>query len=311
MRQIEMIINGDDFGISQEVNEAIIRAHKNGVLTSCSLMVAGDAFEQAVRLAKENQKLAVGLHLVTVQGRAVLPPSDIPSIVDENGYFSNDPTLAGVKYFFGKRARREIKREIGAQFAKFAATGLNFSHVDSHLHMHVNPAVFSVSLEFCRRYHVNRMRVPKDDFGIACRLDPVTAIKNAPSALIFSLLCRHMKKRLRKEEFIFTDRVYGHFFTGRISKSVVLGTLGQTRAATNEFYLHPAIPREGRLMNGRLIQCKKEFDVLVSREVRNRISELGIKLTTYSELSGLHENQEFRSQTPAAPPRVRRGFERK
>lgn len=298
MRKIELIINGDDFGISEEANEAIIRAHQNGVLTSCSLMVTGDASAQAVQLARENQKLAVGLHLVTVQGRAVLPPSDIPSIVDGNGYFSNNPTMAGVKYFLAEKARREIRREIGAQFAKFAATGLNFSHVDSHLHMHVNPVVFNASLEFCRRYHVNRMRVPKDDFGIAFRLDPVNAIKNAPSALIFSLLCRHMKKGLREEEFIFTDRVYGHFFTGRMSESVVLDMLGQIRATANELYLHPAVPRGGTLLNDRLIQCKKEFDILVSREVRNRISGLDIKLTTYSELSGLHENQESRSQTP-------------
>ncbi len=285
MRQIEMIINGDDFGISEEVNEAIIRAHRNGILTSCSLMVTGDSFDQAVRLAKENENLAVGLHLVTVQGRAVLAPSDIPSIVDKDGYFSDDPTVAGVKYFFLERARRDLKQEIGAQFAKFAATGLHFSHVDSHLHMHINPTIFSTVLGYCRRYRVNRMRVPNDDFGIAYRVDWSTALKNAPTALIFNFLCRYMRKRLREEEFIFTERVYGHFSTGRISESVVLRMLAQIRAATNELYFHPAIPREGRLPNDRLIQCKREFDIMVSPEVQKRIFELGFKLTTYPALS--------------------------
>ena len=79
----QLIVNADDFGMSEEVNEAIIRAHKEGVLTSASLMVTGDAFEQAARLAKENPKLAVGIHLVTVVGRSVLPKSEIPSLVDD------------------------------------------------------------------------------------------------------------------------------------------------------------------------------------------------------------------------------------
>src|SRR5690349_3629044 len=107
-----LIVNADDFGISEEVNEAIIRAHREGVLTSTSLMVTGEAAEQAVRLAKENPRLAVGIHLVAVMGRSVLPQSEIPTLVDEAQQFSNDPTAAGLKYFFSPAARRELRREI-------------------------------------------------------------------------------------------------------------------------------------------------------------------------------------------------------
>src|SRR5713226_3383585 len=105
-KQLRLIVNADDFGMSEEVNEAVIRAFKEGVLTSTSLMVTGEAFDHAVGLAKENPELAVGIHLVTVVGRSVLPHSTIPALVDEQGDFSNNPAAAGLKYFFLPRARR-------------------------------------------------------------------------------------------------------------------------------------------------------------------------------------------------------------
>jgi len=89
-----LIVNADDFGCSEEVNEAIIRAYNEGVLTSTSLMVTGSAFDHAVRLASENPGLGVGIHLVTVMGRCVLPPSEIPSLVDLQGNFSDSPMKA-------------------------------------------------------------------------------------------------------------------------------------------------------------------------------------------------------------------------
>ena len=109
MDQVKVIINGDDFGKSPEVNEAVIRAFKAGTLTSCSLMVTGEAFDDAVRLARANEGLAVGLHLVTVQGRAVLPPSEIPLLVDRAGHFPDSPTLAGLKYYFSRSAREAAR----------------------------------------------------------------------------------------------------------------------------------------------------------------------------------------------------------
>src|SRR3982074_2267831 len=90
-RQRRLIVNADDFGSSEAVNEAVVRAYTEGVLTSCSLMVTGEAFEDAVRLAHAHPGLAVGIHLVTVMGRAVLPHTEIPALVDQAGYFSSNP----------------------------------------------------------------------------------------------------------------------------------------------------------------------------------------------------------------------------
>src|SRR6185295_20113231 len=114
----------DDFGRSRSINEAVIRAHREGVLTSASLMVNEPDCAEAVALAKENPKLGVGLHLTLLCGRSALPPEKIPGLVNAQGEFSNDPVAVGMKYFFKGSLREQLRAEIHAQFERFRATGL-------------------------------------------------------------------------------------------------------------------------------------------------------------------------------------------
>ncbi|MFM7381630.1 MAG: ChbG/HpnK family deacetylase, partial [Microcystaceae cyanobacterium] len=115
----QLIINGDDFGLSSSVNQAIIQAHQEGILTSTSLMVTGSAFSEAVALAKQNPRLGVGLHLTLVCGRSQLSYREIPHLVNEQGHFLNDPVQAGLRYQFSASARQELKQEIQAQLQAF------------------------------------------------------------------------------------------------------------------------------------------------------------------------------------------------
>jgi hopanoid biosynthesis associated protein HpnK len=280
----QLIVNADDFGMSEAVNEAIARAHKEGVLTSASLMVTGDAFEQAVRLARENPGLAVGIHLVTVVGRSVLPKSQIPSLVDEAGNFSNDPTAAGLKYYFSKRARRELREEIAAQFEKFRSTGLPLSHIDGHLHLHVHPVIFDAALELGAKYGARRMRVPEEERRLALSFDRSRPLEKTFHAVLFGGLARHMKRRLRAGGFTFPERVYGNLQSGRMSEQYFLYALENLRAETNEIYFHPAFYAEGRPLSADERQRLVEFQALTSAGVKRRLRELGIKLTNYLEM---------------------------
>src|SRR5262249_27678660 len=208
-QNIRLIVNGDDFGLSEEVNEGIIRAHREGVLNSCSLMVTGAAFEHAVQLAKQNPSLAVGIHLVTVVGKSVLPSKEIPNLVDEDRNFSNDPNRAGLKYFFSRSARRDLRKEIQAQFDVFQSTGLPLSHIDGHLHLHVHPVIFSAALEFGQKYGARRMRVPVEELNLALHFDSKHRTRKMLYSILFGLLARRMKRILKKNRFVFCDRVYG------------------------------------------------------------------------------------------------------
>src|SRR5271168_3188458 len=130
-----VILTADDFGLSEAVNEGIERAHRDGVLTSASLMVAGPAAADAVRRARALPGLRVGLHLVVIEGPAVLPPAEIPDLVDPAGRFPSNQLGLGIAYCLRPRVRRQLAAEIRAQFAAFAATGLALDHADARKHM--------------------------------------------------------------------------------------------------------------------------------------------------------------------------------
>jgi hopanoid biosynthesis associated protein HpnK len=282
--QVQLIVNGDDFGASEHVNEAVIQAFKRGILTSCSLMVSGDAFDHAVRLARENVQLGVGIHLVTVLGRSVLPHSQIPHLVDKDGNFPSDPTIAGLRYYFSMAARKELKRELQAQFEKFASTGLKFSHIDSHLHMHVHPVIFDAALDLGDRFDVRRMRVPQDELRIALGFGCPNKLKTTGYAAVFYLLVSRMRKRLRNRGFLSTGRVYGNFQSGKMSEKYVLYVLDRLHARTNELYFHPAIHNGELPLDDQQRQCYSEFNILISPTVAHRIQERGIRLTNYVKL---------------------------
>ena len=284
MSKTWLIVNGDDFGSSEEVNEGVVRAHQEGVLTSCSLMVTGEAFDQAVRLAKENPALAVGIHLVTVMGRSVLPKSEIPNLVDEEGRFSNNPVAAGLKYYFSRAARREMRKELAAQFDKFKSSGLRLAHIDGHLHMHVHPVIFKTALELGEAFGVKRMRVPIDDPRLALEFEPRGAPVKLVHSLLFLALTSYMKRQLGPKGFVFTERVYGDLQSGRMSTGYFLHALENLNKRTNEIYFHPALFDSSQPLTNEQRQALVEFEALTSERVIKRVGELGIKLCSYLDL---------------------------
>ena len=157
-----LIVNADDFGRSASINQAVIRAHREGILTTASLMVNEPACEEAVALARENPTLGVGLHLTLLCGHSALPPEQIPGLVNAKGEFSNNPASAGFRYFFQRSLREPLRREIHAQFQKFRATGLPLDHVNGHLHLHLHPAVFRILMADADQLGIKRLRLTFD-----------------------------------------------------------------------------------------------------------------------------------------------------
>jgi hopanoid biosynthesis associated protein HpnK len=247
-------------------------------------MVTGAAFEQAVTLAKENPGLAVGIHLVTVVGKSVLSHSEIPALVDSEGNFSNNPTAAGLKYYFSARARLELRKELTAQFEKFHSTGLPLSHIDGHLHLHVHPVIFKAALELAAKYGARRMRVPAEERRLALAFDRANILQKTIHTILFGGLARYMKKELRERGFTFTERVYGNLQSGRMSERYFLYMLENLTAETSEIYFHPAVYADDRLLDRDEQQCSIEFEALTSKRVKEKVQELNIKLVNYSEI---------------------------
>jgi hopanoid biosynthesis associated protein HpnK len=281
---IPLIINADDFGYSSAVNRAVIKAYREGVLTSTSLMVNERATGEAVQLAKENPDLAVGLHLVLVLGHSSLPHDQIPSLTNQNNEFSNSPPLAGVKYFFSPQARRELKKEMRAQFEKFAATGLPFSHVDGHTHLHMHPVIFDELIPLCEEFNVRRIRVAKSEMKLSLSLDRSSLLLKVLLGIVFNLLAKRCYKKLAGRGFVVPEKVYGLLQTGNMNKKYVLGLIPKMAKVPGEIYAHPLSPDAEKWNLEENPGGTVEFNVLLSSDVRETILLAGFSPTTYRQL---------------------------
>lgn len=277
---MRLIVNADDFGRCAEINRAVVRAHRQGVLSSASLMVAGAAADEAIELARQNPRLAVGLHVVAVDGPAVLPPDRIERLVDADGRFPDAPVRLGLQYAFNRRSRLELAAEITAQFERFAATGLPLSHVDSHQHMHMHPVVFDLVLQRARQFGAGGIRVVRDNLGLSLRCDRGPALSKLVSTMIFGLLARRCRRRCRGSGLTWAHRTYGFLHSGRMSRSYVLSVLQRMNDIDAEMYFHPTDgPRLGRLGPN-----PDELAVLLSAEVRDAIAARQLQLSRYIDL---------------------------
>ena len=272
-----LAITGDDFGASRAVNRAIAAAYDRGVLTAASLMVSGDAADEAVAFARARPGLAVGLHLVLVDGKAASPPSAIPKLVGPDGRFRGGPVRAGLRYQFSSEARRELAREIRAQLQRFADTGLTLAHLDGHHHLHLHPVVLDLVARAARSLslRIPAIRLPSEELGLARRLDPGRFAEKLASRTVFALLRRHGEKRLAASGVGFSERVYGLLATGRITESYLLGLIPSIQAGRVEIYCHPADPLPGERAAGAPPSGPAELQALTSPRVRAAIERAG------------------------------------
>ena len=281
---IPLIINADDFGYSSAVNRAILQAHRDGVLTSTSLMVNERAAAEAVQIAKENPSLAVGLHLVLVLGRSALSPNEIPHLVNAENEFTRSPFSAGVKYFFSPAARRELKAEMRAQFEKFAATNLPFSHVDGHTHLHQHPVIFAELIKLCEEFNVRRVRIVKGEIKLSLQLNRSQFPLKIIFGTVFNLLARHCENKLHGRGFVVPEKVYGLLQTGNMNEQHWLRLLPNMPRVPSEIYAHPLAVDAEEWNKQENPRGHEELQALLSPRVRSAINAAGFELTTYEKM---------------------------
>lgn len=269
-----IILTADDFGLSESVNEGVERAHREGVLTSASLMVAGPAAEDAVRRARALPSLRVGLHLVVLEGPAVLPRGRIPDLVDDRGWFPSDQIRLGLNYFFRPRVRVQLAAEIRAQFAAFAATGLTLDHADAHKHMHLHPTVGRMMIDIGREYGLRAVRVPAEPPG-------VLTVSEEPARISERVLYRWtylLRRQARRVGLATTEHCFGIRWSGRMTAERLLRLLPHLPPGTSEIYFHPAVGRDATLqalMPG--YQHEAELAALLDPRVREALAAIGAR----------------------------------
>jgi hopanoid biosynthesis associated protein HpnK len=280
-----VIVTGDDFGLARPVNEAIEEAHRNGILTAASLMVGAEATEDAVARARRLPSLAVGLHVVLVEGRPLLPAPQVSDLVDEQGEFSTHLVRAGVNFFFRPRARAQLRAEIRAQFQAFQATGLRLDHANAHNHMHLHPTVLALIVEVGREFDLGAMRVPCEP--------PLASWHAARTGLLRRLLSSAclfpwialLRRRLRRAGLKANRFAFGLHDTGNMHASLVERFLAGLPDGVTEMYFHPATgrsPQTDRFMAD--YRQEAEFEALTSPSVRQALQAAGAQSIAFADI---------------------------
>ncbi|MDE2181993.1 MAG: hopanoid biosynthesis-associated protein HpnK [Alphaproteobacteria bacterium] len=230
-----LIVTADDFGAAREVNDAVEIAHRDGILTAASLMVAAPAAADAVKRAKAMPQLGVGLHLVLVEGRPMMPPSTIPALVGADGNFRLDMVRESFEMVLRASLRRQLAEEIEAQFQAFAATGLKLDHVNTHKHFHLHPVIAGLILSIGRKYGLRSMRVPYEPPSLLRRIEPVHG-----TGRIERIWARHLRRRLGRAGVWSPDRVFGLAWSGAMTAARLTALLSLLPDGITEIYTHPA-----------------------------------------------------------------------
>lgn len=218
-----LVVTADDFGAAQAVNEAVERAHTTGILTAASLMVSGEAVEDAVERARRLPDLGVGLHVVLADGVPVLPPEQVPALVGPDGRFHDSMVRTAFAIALSPAAHAQMRAEVAAQFAAFAATGLKLDHVNAHKHFHLHPMIASVILAEGRRHGLRSIRMPAQ----------------AGTGLMEGW-ARFLGRRWRKAGLATNDNVAGLIQTGAFTADRMAQALQALPVGLTELYTHPA-----------------------------------------------------------------------
>ena len=287
-----LIVNADDFGFTTGVNRAIVEAHTRGIVTSSTLMATGRALEDAARLAKTVPNLSVGCHVVLIDGEPVLDPGQLPSLATTH---SGHPAFRDGLKSFAARALAgglhadEIEAEAAAQIRKLQSAGINVSHVDTHKHAHLFPAVLRPLLRAARACGIKAVRNP---FG------PRKPLRSAELMMRPNLWTRYAEVRIlrplaakfsgiaRREGFQTPDGTLGIVVTGALDEKLFRAIAAAIPEGTWEFVCHPGYNDDNLKSAGTRLRESRETElrVLTMPEARNLLLDQGIELISYRGL---------------------------
>ena len=198
----EVIFNADDFGLCASINRGVIASHHEGIVRAASLICTGDAFDEAADYARKNPSLDLGLHLSLVDGTPVGSPSTVPTLIGTDGFFHPNYGSFLRRYITGKIAVVEIETEFRAQLRKVLDAGLRISHIDSHQHLHVLPAILEIVTRLAGEHGIPAVRLP-DERGAFASLFRGHLKRWVPRTAL-SLVCRVSKSRLAHDHLLWS-----------------------------------------------------------------------------------------------------------
>jgi predicted glycoside hydrolase/deacetylase ChbG (UPF0249 family) len=267
----QLVVNADDFGFTPDVNEGIVEAHRRGILTATTLMANGEAFDDAVRLARATRSLDLGCHLVLIGGNSLVTGKPFPATV---------PQLVSAL------ARRDVRpyEELKSQVRKIVDAGIRPSHLDTHKHTHLAPPVLDAVARLGEEFGIHWVRRPFD-FPLNAMRGMVPPLKRITSDAL-SLLRRRFHRVLERHGCRTTDHFAGFQITGRFRTAELVELLGMLPEGSTELMVHPGRCGDAlRQARTRLKESREhELEALLAPEVRSALKRHSIELVDYKQI---------------------------
>jgi chitin disaccharide deacetylase len=281
-----LIVNADDFALTSGVNRGILEAHRRGIVTSATLMACGSEFQEAVALAKQAPTLSVGCHVLLVDATPMLDLPKVSSLVFENsGVFQFRESLArfAMLAVTGRLDEQQIEAEVTAQIRKLQETGIQLSHLDSHKHTHMFPAVFRPMLRAAKNCGIRAVRNPFEPLLFT----GISHLKRRFQLGILRSFRASFRQALTEAGMSTPDGCIGIVATGGLSLETFQALMENLPQGTWEFVSHPGY-NDAALssIKTRLRAAREvELELLTSVQVKELLARESIELISYRDFA--------------------------
>jgi chitin disaccharide deacetylase len=287
-----VIVNADDLGIHPDISAGILSAYRKGILTSCTMLMTTAYLEQTVRDYVRPEALPIGIHLSLTLGKAAAPLAKVPDLVDTQGNLKLSASRLLISSFgghFGRQLLEQIRTEFDAQLALARDWGLRPTHADSHQHVHMNPAIFSLVQDLLPRYGVTRLRFCREPLPLFPSMHDLPTLLQRLNPAKWVLLrwrAAQLTARLATNEDFF-----GVLHSGAMSKNVLMAIISAISPDRSvEICVHPGFPaprgptfypRPGYNDFISTPARKVEHDILVDENVREFVRRRRLVLRAF------------------------------
>jgi hopanoid biosynthesis associated protein HpnK len=278
----QLIVNADDCGLHSAVNHAIFNTHREGIVTSTTILAGGSAYTEAVEGVKKLPDLGVGIHLCLVDQFPVSSPDKIPSLLDYNGRLHASHQVFSGNYFSGKIALDEVHIELKAQIERALDSGLKLTHFDSHQHLHLLPKIAVEIGELARHFGLNKTRIPIDNKHLGRRTG---SLKRKIEGLIVNNFASRARTIYSGFGISSTDRFYGFACGGRLDLEVWKTLLPLIADGVTEIMVHPGDNDD--ILSSETnwgYAWQSELEALMHSDTQSLIKQHNIQLVNFGNL---------------------------
>ena len=277
---VALVVNADDLGLHADVNRGIERAHREGIVTSASFSVVGEAFDDGVETCDRCPELDIGLHLTLVEEHPLSPPESLGRLVGPDGRFLVDHSALVGCVLAGRVSGAAVRSEFEAQIARLLKAGIRPSHVDAHQHVHLLPVIWPAIVALAIEHRIRWVRVPL--------FHPVAAGAPNPKVLlmrsglnVLQRVRRTSMSPLRSPDSTPALGHSGHLTTDRIMR----GLSSSRQRGIMELIVHPGVTTESLRERYRWgYDWSGETEALTDPELRTTLGQEGYSLRTFADL---------------------------